>query len=119
MPRGVAVVSRLRSQATVLSQVQVAHLTHGKTCAAVTCREPLRSGRIFCANHWFFLPEWLRTAIITTFRDAEWDAHQEAVRRAADHIDAAFVDAQAAGQTGLVSAIGPDGERLRYAGRGL
>jgi len=60
------------------------------------------------------LPKWLRTAIIATFQDAEWDAHQDAISQAADHIDAAFV----AGRSHVV-ALGEDGSFIDYEGTRL
>ncbi len=84
-----------------------------KSCAAVTCGETLSPGRIFCPNHWHFLPLWLRRAILNTFRDAEWDAHQEAIRQGADFIDTAKMAARDAGFSELVSAKRFDNERSR------
>lgn len=76
-----------------------------KHCAAVTCRDVLTPGRVFCRNHWFCLPKWLRDSILETFIACEWDAYQEDVRRAADHIDAAHVAARDAGFQGIVSGL--------------
>lgn len=80
----------------------------------MTCTETLNPGKIFCQNHWFSLPKWLRDAIINTFRDAEWDAHQEAINQAADYIDAAFV-----GGIQHVVAVAEDGSFIDYEGRML
>lgn len=92
----------------------LAKLPIARSCAAVTCTATLTPGRIFCQDHWFSLPKWLRAAIINTFRDAEWDAHQDAISQAADHIDAAFV----AG-TEHVVAIASDGSFIDYEGTRL
>lgn len=92
----------------------LAKLPIRRSCAAVTCTVTLNPGRIFCEDHWFSLPKWLRDAIINTFRDAEWDAHQEAIAQAADHIDAAFI----AG-TEHVVAIASDGSFIDYEGTRL
>lgn len=94
-------MSGVRTQANALRSAR--RDTQPKGCAAVTCHEAVTPGRIFCPNHWFFLPEASRAAIIATFRDAEWNAHQNAVRQAADFIDAAFVDARETGFDGIMS----------------
>lgn len=101
-----------RARTTAALQRDVAR--QPKACAASTCREQVSPGRIFCPNHWFFLPDWLRTAIIATFRDAEWDLHQQAVTQGADYIDAAFVEAREAGFDELQSIPQPDGTRHCY-----
>jgi hypothetical protein len=90
-------------------------------CAATCCHEQLHPGHIFCGNHWFALPKWLRVAIIDTFADADWPAHQEAIRKAADQIDADFVAARAAGMTHVVSGrVGSvTGRNVVLAGRSL
>ena len=97
---------------------------HRKSCAALTCGEPLTPGRIYCPNHWHFLPLWLRRAIINTFRDAEWDAHQEAISQASDFIDDAHLAARDAGFAQLVSAkhFANDrsrGKQVRFMGRAM
>ncbi len=110
-------MTRLRQSSATLTDVQRAHLQHRKTCAAVTCGEVVVPGRVFCPNHWFFLPKWLRASIIATFADAEWDAHQDAIRQGADHIDAATVVARAAGFSGVISARDGAGDVVRFQGR--
>ncbi len=95
-----------------------------KGCAAVTCREQVNPGRIFCLNHWNFLPPFVRRAILNTFRDCEWDAHREAIRQGADFVDAAKIDARAEGFSELVPAKQYDsarsrGKQVRYAGRAV
>jgi hypothetical protein len=90
-----------------------------KSCAAVTCCERVYPGHIFCANHWFSLPRWMRVAIIDTFADADWDAHQEAIRIASDQIDGDFSAARLMGMQSVVSArLGTiDGPSRVFAGR--
>lgn len=111
-------MTRARTSAALLRSVEHEHqlAAHRKTCAAVTCREQVRVGRIFCPNHWFFLPYWLRQSIIKTFRDAEWPQHQDAIRLAADLIDRAALEAREQGFTHLKSAT-ENGKPVRYIGR--
>ena len=92
---------------------------HRKTCAAITCDQQLVPGRIFCPNHWFFLDPWMRAAILNTFSDGEWDAHQQAVCQGADFIDAAFVAAREAGFDTIISARRGDGVAFRYFGKAV
>jgi hypothetical protein len=113
---------RVRTAAPASPHLAVQASAYRKCCAAVTCGEQLRVGRIFCTNHWFFLPLWLRRAIVNTFRDQEWTAHQEAVQQAADFVDNAQMIARDAGFTKLVSAKQFDtkrsrGKLVRYAGK--
>lgn len=110
---------RYRTAAALAQSVQREHRMafHRKTCAAVTCKEEVRPGRVFCPNHWFFLPEWLRRSIINTFRDAEWPQHQDAIRQGADYIDAANIEARESGFAHVVSARDHEDKVIRYAGR--
>lgn len=85
-----------------------------KSCAVGRCRSEVAPGRIFCPNHWFFLPKWLRTAIVQTFFDAEWDQHQDAIRQGCDFIDAAMEDL-GPGAPEFIT-IGTDGEPTRMIG---
>jgi hypothetical protein len=113
-------MSGARKQAAALRNVAVPV----ETCAATVCREPVKYGHLFCTNHWFFLPKWVRDAIWNTFIDGEVAEYQEAVRQAVDHIDAAFVAAderfpchEGMGRIELHSVRAPDGSIKRMAGR--
>lgn len=103
---------RARTKTTLFEKL--AKLPYSKSCAAVTCTEIVNPGRIFCQGHWFLLPVWLREAIVNTFKDAEWDAHQEAIAQAADHIDQAFIDGRA-----HVAGVATDGSYVNYEGNRL
>jgi hypothetical protein len=119
-------MTRARTVSALNSSVQreQALAFQRKCCAASTCGERVNPGRIFCANHWFFLPLWLRRAIINTFRDAEWDLHREAIRQGVDAIDDAHMTAVENGFSGVVSAKSFENERsrgkqVRFAGRAI
>ena len=82
-------MTRARTQAALFRSLRRAG--DQKCCAATTCREFVTPGRIFCLDHWYGLRRTQRNVIITSFREANWPVHHEAIRRAADQIDAAFV----------------------------
>lgn len=113
-------MTRARTSAALAASVQHEHRLafNRKSCAAETCGERVRPGRVFCRNHWYFLPAWLRRSIINTFRDAEWEAHQNAIRQAADFIDREQLEARERGCSEIVSAH--EGEKIvRYIGRNI
>jgi hypothetical protein len=93
-------MSGLRTQAALLKRPPA----YRKSCAAESCCETIEPNRIFCRNHWFFLPERLRARILRTFFRADWERHQDAVRQGADLIDAAVIEG------GAISALMFDGE---------
>lgn len=85
-----------------------------RTCAAATCKNQLRVGRIFCTGHWFLLPDLLRERILRTFRWKRWTAHQQAIREAADLIDADHQAARQSGFNGVAGVRQADGHVLRF-----
>lgn len=95
----------LRTQAAVRnsSSRELELASGGKRCASTCCSTKVRVGNIFCLQHWHMLPRWLQESIKSTFFDAEWTAHQDAIRQASDLIDRMRADAFSLGFTHLIA----------------
>jgi hypothetical protein len=58
----------------------------GRACAANFCTERVRRGMLMCREHWFQLPQYMRSAILNAWSARHMQAYGEAVEAARDYL---------------------------------
>lgn len=58
----------------------------GRPCAANFCHDRVQRGRLFCREHWFQLPHYMRSAILNAWSARQMQAYSEALEAARDYL---------------------------------
>jgi len=61
----------------------------GRSCTASFCQEKVTPGKLFCRDHWFRIPHWLRQSILEAFAARQASVYQHYVREAVDYLEEA------------------------------